>query len=838
MAIDFKRYRGLTAAQVNAHQREQGMNILFEQQKKGLLSYIVEIAQEPMLLLLLAASGLYFLLGNAWDGALMIGGVMVMIGIDKYQEAKTDRALAALKEMSTPKVGVIRNGKQTVIANEQLTVGDILVVQEGERVAGDGILMATSNFMVDESMLTGESGGIYKSEDDERNNLAYAGTLALSGQALVQVTAVGSKTQYGRIGVSLASIHEQATPLQRKTRKLVKYFGIGGLLSCLALIGISYATTGLIIESLLKGLTLAISVIPEELPVVITVFAALGAYRLTRKKALVRKMNAIETLGHLTTLCTDKTGTLTENRVTLDSIGMGETAVSVKGAIKKEDDEMTRAAISDTLMACQRIPYDPMDMSIHEFAHKIGVDPDAIFGKSGLEREYGFDQRLKFMGHVWVADSRRTLYVKGSAEQVVARCGLEPAALAAANAMIENMARQGMRVLAMAKGPIPSGDLPNSLEDTAGLHLVAILGFQDPPKPDAKLAVKACQRAGITVRMITGDHPQTALHIAKAVGIRTKDGVMSGDEVDAYDDVALAEKIADIHVFARINPEQKLKLIAALKRRGEVVGMIGDGVNDAPSLKEADAGIAMGMRGTNVAREAADLILMDDKLGTVVQAIHDGRRIFDNIQKSTAFVFTVHVYVVLLALIVPLAGLPVLLTPILIVLLELLIDPTCALVFEAIPGEPDLMTRKPRDPARPLISSKRFWRIGALGSAIFFMVFFSYLYAIRGGMAPELARTLAFSTLLWSNIFLVLASVSRKKTMLQSIAFIANPTFRNVYLSMLIFLIALIYLPYVNSRFGFRPLDPLLFMLAIVMGFIPFLLSELHKLQTQKITHT
>jgi len=842
MSINFDNFRGLTKNQISERQKQYGLNVLFKAAKKHWWSYLAILVQEPMLALLLITAVIYFILGQKWDGTFMIAGVLLMIGIDFYQEAKTDRALAALKELTTPKISVIRNGRQVTIDNEHLTVGDILVAQEGERIAGDGIVLAASNFSVDESMLTGESGAVYKMPSDEapgknkptKNGVhtVHAGTSALTGQAVVRVTAIGNLTQYGRIGVSLGAIQQEPTPLQRKTKQLVRIFGITGFISCLALVGIVYATTHDIIDGLLKGLTLAISLIPEELPVIITVFAALGAYRLAKNKALVRHINAIETLGHVTALCTDKTGTLTENNMTLQAMGLGKRLVPVRTAPK--DDSKINKALAQTLLACQVRPFDPMDISVHDFARRAGLDPEDIYSVGSLEQEYGFDQNLKFLGHVWAVDHTRTLVIKGSAEQVIALCNLDHEQRATAENMIERMASQGLRVLASARISMEHGPLPMSLHKINNLELLAILGFQDPPKTDAKQAVKTIQHAGIAVRMITGDHPQTALHIAKAVGIPTSAGVMTGDEVDECSPAELAKRISRTFVFARIIPEQKLKIIAALKRNGEIVGMLGDGVNDAPSLKEADAGIAMGMRGTNVAREAADMVLMDDNLQTVARAIHDGRRIFDNIQKSMAFVFTVHIYVILIALLVPLAGLPILLTPIHIVLLELLIDPTCALVFETIPAESDIMLRKPRDPSRPLISSQRFARIIAMGLAIFVAVFGTYLIALKYGSDASTARTLAFSALLWSNAFLVLTSISRKKPIAQTLAFVSNPTFRNVYLAMTAGLLFLTYTPYVNAKFGFASVHPLLLGMTVVIGFIPFVLSELHKWRMQK----
>lgn len=710
MALNFEHYQGLSTAEVARRQKKSGKNVLFVKKRKGFFDYILHIFQEPMLLLLLATTVIYFMVGKAWDGVFMIVGVLVMIGIDLYQEAKTDKALEALKELSTPKITVIRHGRLQTINNEELVVSDILVIREGERIAGDGQILESSSLSVDESMLTGESGAIFKIQKakfkKQNSDGVFAGTLVLSGQAIVKITAIGVNTQYGHIGKSLAEIQEPPTPLQKKTSKLVKIFGLIGFCACLALFLINYAHTQQLIDSLLKGLTLAISVIPEELPVVLTVFAALGAYRLTKKNALIRRINAIETLGSITTLCTDKTGTLTMNRMELQTLFVGNQLVNVKQVNKTNPEHVS--ALTSAALACQPEPFDPADLSIFSVAKKIGLEVDELHNKYKLLREYGFDQHLRAMGHAWSLDGKALLAIKGSAEQVIEHCLLTEEMRRTLLENIEQLSARGLRVLAVAQKQLTDDRTPPSLVGIKNLEFVTLLAFHDPPKAGARQAVLACQRAGITVRMITGDHPQTALHIAEAVGLKHNNRVINGSEIELLPEDELIKRLKGVYVFSRIIPDQKLKIIHALQRMGEIVAMIGDGVNDAPSLKEADVGIAMGRQGTNVAREAADMVLMDDQLGTVVNAIHDGRRIYDNIQKAVSYVFGIHVYIILIALAIPLMNLPALLLPIHIVILELIIDPTCALVFEAMPAEPDTMRRKPRDPQRPLISANRF----------------------------------------------------------------------------------------------------------------------------------
>jgi len=776
--------------------------------------------------MLLIAAVLYFIIGSNWDGALMILGVMVMIGINIYQERKTDKALEALKELSAPRVNVIRASTQQSIPSAELTVGDLMIVQEGDRIAGDGLLLAVSNFSVDESLLTGEPGAIFKSASSngskDKKYKVFTGTLVLSGQAVVLIQAIGNKTQYGSIGETLSQISDEATPLQKQTGKIVKIFGTVGALACLALMAIVYLRTEDAVDSLLKGLTLAISVIPEEIPVVLTVFAALGAYRLTQKQTLVRKINAVETLGHITTLCTDKTGTLTENRMALEEMYYGNEIVLTKAANKQS------SGIADplryALLASQPDPFDPMDLSIHDLGRQIGLKPQIIYSEKNIIHEYGFDQKIKFMGYLWRSGKDRSLVIKGSAEHVVERCKMNRILKNRLLKMIDDMAGRGLRVLAVAHRENVRGEY-RTLKKVDNLEFVTLLGFRDPPRTDAKKAIRLAQRAGIEVRMITGDHPQTAMHIAKAVGICCTGGVITGRELERMSEAELTEKILGMYVFARINPDQKLKIISALKRRGEVVAMMGDGVNDAPSLKNADIGVAMGKRGTNVARESADIILLDDRLITVMGAVEDGRRIFDNIQKAVAYIFIVHAYIILTALIIPIAGLPILLTPIHIVLLELVIDPTCALVFETIPAEPETMRRKPRDPETPLIKIGKLFRIFALGFVIFLITGGAYYWALNAEFSVEEARTIGFSVIIWTNLFIVITTANKQVNFKRLWSFVQNRTFVTIYGLVITAMAMLIFVPGVNTRFGFTALPINIFFLTIALGMMPMLMG-------------
>ncbi len=845
MSLDFEKYQGLSQSQVTARQKQAGANILFKKKRKGLLDYVMKVFNEPMLMLLLITALIYFSIDQAGDGILMLIGVLFIIGIDLYQEAKTDKALEALKELSTPKISVIRGGQRQTINNQELVAGDILVAREGDRVAGDGLILESSNFSVDESILTGESGAVFKNKitqgadwptakieklkfkDIPENNRALAGTLVLSGQALILILSIGTQTQYGKIGTSLAEIEEEQTPLQKNTGRIVKIFGLVGLSACLGLFLINYFKTGLLADSIIKGLTLAISVIPEEIPVVLTVFAALGAYRLTKKSALIRKINAIETLGHITTLCLDKTGTLTMNRMQLKSV-LNPRDLKIINRLQANQPQHLNI-LTKAVLTCQPEPFDPADISIFEQAKSLKIDIDRLHNQFQIAKEYAFDQDLKCMGYAWRSAKKAELVIKGSPEKILELCDLKNKDREVLLNQIELMASRGLRVLGVASVSLPTNKIPKTLKNIKNLEFVTLLGFEDPVKPQAKQAVAACQKAGIAIRMITGDHPRTASHIALAVGLKNPEKYLTGVQIDAMNLNELTEKVKKYFVFARINPEQKLRLISALKKSGQVVAMIGDGVNDAPSLKEADVGVAMGQGGTNVAREAADLILMDDNLLTVATAVSHGRRIYDNIVKSIYFIFTVHVYIILLALIIPLVGLTPFLLPVHIVLIELIIDPTCALVFEKIPAEPDIMRRQPRDREQQLVSLNKFLRTLVKGVFIFILAGGTYYWALKINLTVEAARALGLSVVVFSNLFLVLSAVAHKQSLVKALGFILNKTFLYVYAAVIIGLMILIYLPGANTRFGLSAVSPTLLLITAFLGFLPTVGTEIYK---------
>lgn len=781
-------YQGLSSKEAKKRFLEQGPNELEAEKETSTFRQILAALQEPMLLLLAGTATLYFFLGQTGDALVMLVFVAFVSGISVSQELKTQRTIAQLRELSAPDVEVIRDGQRKRIPTRDLVVGDLFILYEGERVAADGELLEASDLLIDESLLTGEAEAVEKDptfetkEDYWQGNRCYAGTFVIRGSAIAQVTEIGSRTEYGKIGVALEETKLRPTPLEIQTRQLVQRMALVGLVLCFSVIGIVYFRGSNFSESLIAGLTLAMAMIPEEFPVVLTVFLALGASRLARKEALARRIPAVETLGAVTVLCVDKTGTLTKNEMT------------VRGSSWETTEE---DLIRTSILASELVPYDPMEEAFFSFAKTKGFDPKTFQQEGELVHEYAFSRETKMMGHIWKLGEEHLLAVKGSPETVLPRCA-NGEALAS---QVEKYAKEGRRVLAFAKAT--AGEPFGELEDYS-LEAVGLLALADPPREGVREAIATCQRAGIRLKMITGDYGPTAEAIAHEVGILDHHQVLTGEEMDELTQEELEDRVEAVNVFARVRPEHKLRIVRALRARGQVVGMTGDGVNDAPALKEADIGIAMGGRGSSVAREAADLVLLDDDFSTIERSVADGRRIFDNIRKAMSYILVVHFPIALLALFAPLFGLPLLLLPIHVVLLELIIDPTCSIVFEAQGAEEDLMTRPPRDRDEPIIKGEMLWELALLGIALLVVAFVPYRQMLLEGYPLEIARSFALSTMLFGNIFLVASMESNIAPFYRPEP---NPTRFWVNTFTLGSLLLLLYLPFAQRLFQTGPLS-------------------------------
>jgi Ca2+-transporting ATPase len=770
--LDIRSFEGLTSREAAERLARDGPNAIAAGRRRSLGALALDLLREPMILLLFATGAIYFALGDPVDATILLVSILGVAGISLLQSRRTERSLEKLRDLSSPRARVIRDGAAERIAGSEVVRGDLLIVSEGDRVAADGVLRWLSNVSVDESILTGESIPVAKrlpraGDEDPHASQVFAGTLVVSGQGIAEITATGPATEMGRIGQSLQSIVVEKSPLQNEIGRLVRVLAVAGGLVCLIVVLLQARSRGLL-QGLLAGLAVAMSLLPEEFPVVFTVFLALGAWRLSRQRVLTRRIPAIEALGAATVLCVDKTGTLTLNRMRVARLSADGASLDVSEARPLPDEfhELVEFAV----LASQRTPYDPMEQAIRDCGRQTLARTEHLHEDWELLREYPLSPELLAVAHAWKTRDREDFVIaaKGAPEAIADLCHLPADQLRTLEARVQELAGEGLRVLAVAKARFHPASLPPRSHDF-DFQLLGLLGLEDPLRPSVRPAIAQCRSAGVRVVMITGDYPVTAVRVAREIGLPDTEAA-TGSELDALDGAALDRRLEGLSVFARISPEQKLRLVHAFQARGDVVVMTGDGVNDAPALKAAHIGIAMGGRGTDVAREAAALVLLDDDFASIVGAIRLGRRIFDNLKKATAYLVAVHVPIAGLALAPVLFGWPLLLLPIQIVFLELVIDPASSIAFEAEPEERDLMRRPPRDPRAPLISAKTLVLAAIRGSLVLAASLAVYAGGILLDRPVGAARGAAFATLIVANLGLILAYRSIATTVLQSLA--------------------------------------------------------------------
>ena len=736
-----------------------------------------------MFVLLVAAGSLYLVMGQLGDALMLLGFVFVVMGITVIQERRTERALEALRDLSSPRALVVRAGRRQHIAGREVVRGDVLLIAEGDRVPADAILRRSSNVGVDEALLTGESVAVRKTASVDAQVLQrpggddlpslFAGTLVTCGQAVAEVIATGSRTELGKIGKALQRIRIEATPLQKETGRIVRTLAILGLATC-AVVVVAYSLTRggswrVWKEGLLDGISMAMAILPEEFPVVLTVFLALGAWRISRSHVLTRRMPAIETLGAATVLCVEKTGTLTQNQMTLKCLATETEKLELDETIKRLP-ERFGSLLQTAVLASKPDPFDPMERALHGASRRLVVRDEHVNRDWSMTREYPLTARLLAVTHAWQLSPGSAVVIasKGAPEAIAELCHLSAERRSRIEKAVKDLASQGLRVLGIARGEVVAGQLPSEhrllVPDFMGL-----VAFEDPLRATVPAAVAECRTAGIRVVMITGDYPETARSIARQAGLSNKEPVITGQELDTISDADLAHRIRDTQIFARVVPEQKLRIVTALKANGEIVAMTGDGVNDAPALKAAHIGIAMGGRGTDVTREAAALVLLDDDFSSIVSAIKLGRRIYDNIKKAVTFILAVHV---------PIAGLsiapiffpswPLLLMPVHIVFLELIIDPSCSIIFEAEEAEADVMQRPPRSPAERLFSRKTVSVALSQGLSVL-TVCLGIVFLAQPSHGADAARALSFATLVVAFLTIILVNRSWTRTILSTI---------------------------------------------------------------------
>ena len=755
---------GLTSLEAQKRLAADGPNELPLQKPRSLIQVALATLREPMFAMLLVAGVIYLLLGSLEEALLLLAFACTSVGITIVQEERSERMLGALRELTSPRALVVRDGQRLRIPSRALVRGDLIVLSEGDRIAADAIVREGSDLQVDESLLTGESVAVRKraAQDPapppappggEDLPWVFSSTLIVRGAGVAEVTATGAASRIGQIGKALAGI-ETATPrLTLETRHIVRVIAGAGALCCLVVVILFGLFRGSWLQALLAGIALGMSMLPEEFPLVLAVFTVMGAWRLSQARVLTRRAAAIETLGAATVLCTDKTGTLTQNRMTIAQIRAGGEIFDVQAG------RMLSPAIADAVafgaMASAVEPFDPMEKAFHALRDTSG---GAVRAAGDLAKVYPLRPELLAVTHAWAEEGAYAVAAKGAPEAIIGLCRLDGAHAAQIKQEIDAMAAAGMRVLGVAVARHATPALPDH-PAAFDFRFAGLVGLADPVRPGVTDALQECQAAGIRVIMITGDYPLTARAIAVEAGM-TPGRIVTGAELAAMSDADFAAALTNANIFARIMPDQKLRLVQALQKNGEVVAMTGDGVNDAPALRAADIGVAMGNRGTDVAREAAAIVLLDDDFASVVRTVRLGRRIYDNLRKAMGYIIAVHIPIAGMALLPLLTGLPLVFAPVHIAFLEMIIDPICSIMFEAEAEEADVMRRPPRSPLARLLSAGLIrWSLlqGGLALGIVAAI---YLGGYRLGMADADLRTLTFIALVCGNLGLVLVNRS------------------------------------------------------------------------------
>lgn len=819
--------KGLSAVEVERQRKQYGANVLDEHRRESKMAILWGIVREPMFLLLLAACAIYLFTGKYEECGMMAAALCAVAGISLYQEAKSESALYALRKLSQPLANVMRDGVESAIPTEEVVMGDIVIVAEGEQLVTDGIILQANDLTIDESILTGESFAVPKSASENAKTVR-AGTTVMTGKGYMRVTAVGSGTELGRLGKSLEEIVPEKTPLQRQIQSFVSKMAMVGGGAFLLVLLFTYWETKSFVQSLLSGLTMAMSVLPEEIPVALSTFMALGAYRMMKDNILAKKPQTVEILGSATVICTDKTGTLTENQMTLTNVY----DAAQKAVVPCEDyaalQPSTQRVISYAMWSSEPQPFDQMEKAIHAsyttLAKSSATDDRPAYS---LIHEYPLGGTPPSMTHVFAdAAGNRHIACKGAPEALIAMAHLSETDAAEVMRVVSDFASEGLRVLGVASATFVGNDFPES-PSAFPWTFEGLVAFQDPPKANIAAAIQDFYRAGIAVKIITGDYKETASYIAGMVGIKNSERTATGVHVMEMSDQELQSKVRDTNVFARMFPEAKLRVINALKANNDIVAMTGDGVNDGPALKAAHIGIAMGKRGTEIAKQAASMVLLDDDIAKMVNAVAMGRRIYANLKKAIQYIISIHIPIISVVTLPLLLGWTYhdIFTPIHVIILELIMGPTCSIVFENEPMEPSAMQQPPRTATSTFFTLNELSLSIIQGCVIAAGVLGVLWFAIQTNLSEEAARTLVFSTLAFANIFLTLVNRSFTEPLAKTIRYSNNllPIAFGVTLAILF---ASYYVPFIRSLFLFTIPTPLQIALSLGVAAVSVLWIE------------
>lgn len=822
--------KGLTDKEVVTAREKFGKNQLKFKKEDGVLEALKSLAKEPMIALLLVASLIYFVSGETGDGLFLLSAIIIVSVISLYQDSRSRNALQKLKDFSQPNCSVIRNGETIQIKTEDLVVGDSLIVEEGSSIPADGIIVHSNDFSVNESILTGESFAVFKDKLQEDNSI-YKGTTVASGLAIATITHIGNQTKLGKIGESLESIQVEKTPLELQINNFVKKLVVAGAVVFLVVWAINYFHSYSLLDSLLQALTLAMSILPEEIPMALTAFMAIGAMRLMKLGVVVKQMKTVETLGSATVICTDKTGTITENKMSLAKVF---TLESQRISNPQDADKSEKELLQIAMWASEPIPFDPMEIALHQgYAKFTSTDERADFK---MIHEYPLGGKPPMMTHIFENSAgKRIIAAKGAPEALMNVSNLSTDEIAQINASIKEITSEGYRVLGVGESDFQGDNFPKTQQEFS-FRFKGIVAFYDPPKENINEVLKHFYEAGILVKIVTGDNAETTTAIAKQIEFEGYEHSLSGDELMQLSDAELQEKVMQTNIFTRMFPEAKLRIINALKANNQIVAMTGDGVNDGPALKAAHIGIAMGKKGTEIAKQAASLILLEDDLSKMVDAVAMGRRIYTNLKKAIQYIISIHIPIIL-TVFIPLAlgwVYPNIFTPVHIIFLELIMGPTCSIIFENEPIEKNTMSRKPRPFGVSFFNKAELTTSIIQGLAITAGTLFIYQYAVRQGLAEAQTRTMVFIVLIVANIFLTLVNRSFYYSILTTLKY------KNILVPLMIGITIaitslLLLVPTFTTFFKFAPLHGSQILTASVVGFLSVIWYEAVKLRKRVV---
>lgn len=817
--------QGLSADQVVAARLKHGTNTLDFKKENGWLNAVRGLAKEPMVILLLVAAVIYFISGQTGDALFLAAAIVLVSGISIFQDSRSRNALQMLKDFSQPKCSVIRNGRVEEINSSELVIGDSLMVAEGASITADGMIIQANDFSVNESILTGESLAVYK-DASSADNLVFCGTSVASGLAIATVTEIGNQTRLGKIGQSLESIPDEKTPLELQINDFVKKMVVAGAVIFVIVWGINYVQSALFLNSLIKALTLAMSILPEEIPVAFTTFMALGAWRLMKIGVVVKQMKTVETLGSASIICTDKTGTITENRMSLAKVyTLSEDRISDAGGyLSGPEKDLVRLA----MWASEPIPFDPMEIALHQaYSKNCFTDERPLYT---MFHEYPLGGKPPMMTHVFEHKMKnRVIAAKGAPEAILAVSDLKEPEKEKIGQNLKILAAMGYRVLGVGEATLIGNNFPVTQQELR-FTFKGLVSFYDPPKENIRFVLNKFYSAGIVVKIITGDNAETTAAIAQQIGFRGFEKCISGDELMSLSKPELEQKVEEVNIFTRMFPDAKLKIVNALKARHEIVAMTGDGVNDGPALKAAHIGIAMGKKGTEIAKQAASLILLQDDLSKMADAVAMGRRIYANLKKAIQYIISIHIPIILTVFVPLVSGwiYPNLFSPIHVIFFELIMGPTCSIIYENEPIEKNTMLQQPRPFSTTFFNRKELLTSVLQGLVITAGTLFIYTYAVNRGFNEAHTRTMVFTCIIAANVLLTLVNRSFYYSLFTTLNY-KNNLVRLVICTSSFISMGLIYLPPLAAFFKFGRLSPLELSFSIGIGLLSVAWYELVK---------